>query len=318
MMSAHLFEDGLTDNVNSGTPRNVIVGYILSVIMGCIGAMAGGFVAYIYRVGEIDITTGRVQLEAGGWLPVIGGIVGFASFFSVTWCSSGPGEYHYNWILSTVTPPSASRIKTVGLHSFDIYVTVHRVKNVYNTDPLLGLFGYGSNPYVEVMVGRLVDDQQEFMMHRNTTQRTCIARNNAFEECFHFTVSPTDDTIRFILFDQDVFNDDRVGMCDIDITDEVLSLGFPQKKSYKMRRGEGRRGGRENMDMAEVQGEANRLAGSIVVSFAPGNNFPIGAGHSIRRAAPSAWQHMQTAQQDLSSKAAKSAGAYGTWATATA
>lgn len=315
MKSAAFFQDALTDS-EEATPMRVVGGYVLATIMGALGAMAGGCVGYFYAVGStFKISSGTVILQAGQWPPIIGSLIGFGLLFSLTWCYAGPGEYHYNWMIATVRPPSASRIQTVGLSSFDLYVTVHRVKNVYNTDPLLGLFGYGSNPYVEVSVGRTVHDDEGFKMNRNTTQRTCVARNNSFEEVFHFNVSPTDDTVRFVLLNQDMFADDKVGSCEVNISEEVLNAGFPQRVAYKMSRSHGNNILRVNDGAADVQGDANRLAGSIVVSFAPGANFPIGAGKKVKSKSPSAWRHMQTAQRDLTTRSAKAAGTYGTWAT---
>jgi len=240
----------LADTMEEGTPWWVYAQWILTIVIGLLGAMGGAYAGWTIDDGSV------VVLTAGG---------GFAAASVLACLTVGPFRYYFTLFRAGLPSTDTKRMDLMyngGATSFDVYVTVHRVNNVFNTEGILGFFGNRNNSYVEVKVGRLIGDT--FSIQMNPAKKTCISTANVFEECFHFNVAPTDDTIRFTLFDQDVFSDDLVGSCDLNITNDVMSAGFPQRKSYKMLR-EGA------SDEGAVR--ASAIAGNIVVSFTPAANF---------------------------------------------
>lgn len=240
----------LADTMEEGTPWWVYAQWILTIVFGLLGAMAGAYAGWTIDDGSV------VVLTAGG---------GFAAASAVACLTCGPFRYYLNQFLAAAAPPEKKRMELMyngGHTSFDVYVTVHRVNNVYNTEGILGFFGNRNNSYVEVKVGRLMNET--FSIQMNPPKKTCISTDNVFEECFHFNVAPTDDSIRFTLYDQDVFSDDLVGSCDLNITNEVMCAGFPQRKNFKLLR-----------EGADDEGpvRASAIAGNIIVSFTPASNF---------------------------------------------
>lgn len=240
----------LADSMEEGTPWWVYAQWILTIVIGLLGAMAGAYAGWTMDDGSIVVFTA---------------LGGFAAASVVACLTCGPFRYYFHLFLAAATPPEKKRLDLMyngGHTSFDVYVTVHRVNNVYNTEGILGFFGNRNNSYVEVKVGRLISET--FSIQMNPPKKTCISMDNVFEECFHFNVAPTDDSIRFTLYDQDVFSDDLVGSCDLNITNEVMCGGFPQKKSFKLLR-----------EGADDEGaiRASSIAGNIVVSFTPASNF---------------------------------------------
>lgn len=240
----------LADTMEEGTPWWVNAQWILTIVIGLLGALAGAYAGWTIDDGSVVVFT------AGG---------GFAAASMVAFLTCGPFRYYLHEFMAVAKPPEKKRMELMyhgGHTSFDIYVTVHRVNNVFNTEGILGLFGHRNNSYVEVKVGRLIGDN--FSIQMNPPKRTCVSTDNSFDECFHFNVAPTDDSVRFTLYDQDVFSDDLVGTCDINITNEVMCGGFPQHKSYKLIR-------QGNSDEGAVK--ASAIAGNLVVSFTPSSDF---------------------------------------------
>lgn len=273
------------------TPAHVLVGYLLSFLLGLIGAMVGAYTGWLW--GE-------------GLIPIAAAVAGFTLCFSIAFCLLGPGEFHYTRFSSNMKPPEMERVRTLGLLTFELYVTVHRVKNLFTADIIVGLLGADRNSYVEAKVGRLTDGN--FSVQRNPVKRTCVQASGVFEETFHFTVSPTDDTIRFLLYDQDIFQDGLVGMCDVNITDQVISQCFPQRKAFRLVHS----GGPANVDVDER--DPSELAGTLVASFMPGDDFPAFAAKRAESRRPHAFQRLKSAQTQLLGKL-ESSGQYGTWAT---
>jgi len=288
--------------VSERSYSKVILGYVGASLFGMLGALVGGYGGYVYRTGNFLFG----QSHGAGVVPIITAAVGFAIFFSVGACVLGPGQEVYDKFLAATLPGDMQRYTVMGLSSFDLYVTVHRIKNLFNADPCTGLVGGIGSPYVEVIVGRSVDDDRQLSVQRNPPKRTCISNSNAFEECFHFVVSPTDDAIRFAVYDADLLDNDLVGRCDVNITDDVLAAGFPQKKAFKLARGDA-------LDVNKsMDRDSDHHAGSLVVSFTPGVNFPQSSLPALRKRGEFAIQRMQTATEQLRMHAERTAGQYGT------
>lgn len=274
-------------------PQNVLMGIALAFLLGLIGGMGGGYAGWLY----------------GDGLVVVGSaLVGFAVTFTVVFCTTAPGEFYFGR-LASFKSSDFSRVRTIGLVSFDLYVTVHRVRNLYNSGAFLGLLGQAQHSYLEVKVGRLVEDNKLFSVQKNPVKRTCVSASGSFEECFHFIVSPMDDTIRFTLYNQEIFSDSVVGIVDMDITEEVVSTGFPQKVTLRLAREEA--SGNQVTDFRDP----GQLAGHLIVSFAPGSDFPASAAVALQGRSRLALKRLKESQESLLSQT-QAAGQYGTWATA--
>lgn len=278
-------------------PKVAGLGYVVAFLVGLLGALVGGYCGYVFKTGLLLYE----YTQGAGVFPIITAMGGFVIFFSIGVCVFGPGEHLYGKFVGAA-PSKLGRLQVTGLSSFDLYVTVHRIRNLFSTDCCAG--GVAC-PYVEVLVGRYVDEDRPFLTQRNLPKRTCVARANSFEECFHFVVSPTDDTIRFIVYDQDVLKNKLVGRCDVNIDDDVLAEGFPQKKSFMLARGDALD------DEKSAERDADRHGGSIVVSFAPGADFPDAAAAAVRRRNPFATERLRTVTGRLRDQAEHSAGQYG-------
>eukprot|EP00933_Yihiella_yeosuensis_P017824 TRINITY_DN1481_c2_g1_i1.p1 TRINITY_DN1481_c2_g1~~TRINITY_DN1481_c2_g1_i1.p1 ORF type:complete len:305 (-),score=45.83 TRINITY_DN1481_c2_g1_i1:217-1131(-) len=270
-------------------PSSLSMGYLAAFIGGLFGLGIGGYIGWMLGDGPVVVSTA---------------CAGFALIFGIIFCAAGPYQYHFGNPKSTWKDSDHARANTYGLSEFDLYVTVHRVKNVYNADSFFGLMSAVRMNFVEVRTGRLMEDDQVLNVQRNPPKKTCISEQGVFEECFHFVVSPTDDTIRFVLYGQDTFKDELVGICDINLTDEVLGAGFPQKRSFNMAR-----------PAADPNSkDPGELAGTLIVSFAPGKHLPHGAANAMEKRSGLALQHMRDVQSDLKTQS-QSYGNYGTWAT---
>lgn len=272
-------------------PHRVIIGIALSFVLGLMGAALGGYLGWYFAGSGLKV--------------IIGAFFGFAINFVIAFSVTGPLQYYLNRMLS-YKDSDLERVRTIGLASFDLYVTVHQVKNIHSTGAFMGLLGQVRNHYVEVKVGRVDEQEKLLSVQRNPVKRTCVNQTGAFEECFHFVISPTDDTVRFILYDQEVFKDMVIAQCDVHITDEVISAGFPQRKTLRML----------TPDVGVEAGlkDMNQLAGNLVVSFSHGADFPEAAIEELQQKSRLAYSRMREAQEQLVSKT-EAYGHYGTWAT---
>lgn len=274
------------------TPGYVFVGYLVSFLMGIVGGVVGGYAGWLLKEGVVTVGL------AG---------FGFILFFGVTCALSGPGAYHYGQMSSRLRAPEWDRVRELGHRNFHLYVTVHKVKDLYTA----GAFGMLAPlpTYVEVMVGRLTEGGK-FSVQRNPATATCASATGTFEECFHFVVTPTDDTIRFVLRNRDigaeVFSEPVLGERSLNITEEAVLQGFLQHRAFGLQRqplaGEG----------AGVAKDPSHLAGTLVVSFTPGADceLPVESHGVDRRLAQ---EHLQSTQGLLLSAAGRTG--YGTWAT---
>lgn len=277
------------------TPVYVFIGYLVSLLMGILGSVVGGYAGWMLKEGSavtaITVTTG---------------VCGFLLFFGITFALAGPGVYHYGQMTRGRRSPEFDRATELGHSSFHLYVTVHKVKDLYRA----GAFGVLAPlpTYVEVLVGRLTEGGK-FSVQRKPATATCHSVNGSFEEFFHFVVMPTDDTIKFVVRDRDVtaevFSEPVLGECSINISDEVVRQGFPQRRAFELQRQQlaGERAGTAK--------DLSRVAGTLVVSFAPGEDcqLPVQSNGVDRRLAH---EQLQDAQGLLLSNAGRTG--YGTWA----
>lgn len=276
------------ENDNDPGPTSLMVGYILCVLMGMVGGMVGGFSGWLLRPG---VWYGATPIAAAG--------VGFVLFFAATFAIAGPGQYHYRKLKHKLHLVDKNRFDLLQLQSFDLYVTVHRAKNIRQPDIV------DNDLFVEVEVGRYTDGI--FTRTRNPVKSTCASASGVFEECFHFVVAPTDDTIGFGIVTRDVFVGDAFAKGDVSIMNEVLGQGFPQQKTVGLKKVGG-----NALAGKGIHKDPDHLAGSLVVSFAPGANFPAWALSELEQQHHVAFQHLRNDQARLLSKVQET-GAYGTF-----
>jgi len=182
--------------------------------------------------------------------------------------------------------PEQQRLLTTGVKSWDLYMTVHRVQNVVNSEPALNLFASATTQYlfIEIQVGRVSSRNDYFSVQLNKPMRTCVQQNGTFEENFKATVSPTDNTVRLKLYSQGIVNQTLMGVRDIKITDEVIDQGFPQNKVFNLLQSAA----------DKHQKTTDTFAGSCVISFAPGANVHPGTIASMEQTHGHAFDHMRT------------------------
>lgn len=265
----------------------VILGYAGAFAMGILGCLLGGALGWLFDQGGLDT--------------ILGSFAGFALFFFIGFCLFGPASHMYGRITAFAAPPELARWQMTGFRKFDLYVTIHRANNVINSE-FFNMFGKQNDAFIEVQCGRLVDEDT-FIVGKNTTKRTCVRQDCIFEEVFTFVVHPTDDTLRVILYDQDMVATDKVGMCDLNITDDVLHKGFPQKQGFML--------GQEPGFFHEEKRPFR--CGVIIMSFSPGKNFPSMANHEIANKVPIAREDLRNCQHHLANEIRKDSTSYGTW-----
>jgi len=100
--------------------------------------------------------------------------------------------------------------------------------------------------------------------------------------------------------------DDMVGLCDVNITEDVLGQGFPQKQSLKLLRG----AALDPTSWGSFK-DANHHAGSVVVSFAPGTSFPAAAAAAMKSQNRLAYSRLRSTKEQLKSTSGIT-GSYGT------
>eukprot|EP00403_Amphidinium_massartii_P037615 CAMPEP_0178437840 /NCGR_PEP_ID=MMETSP0689_2-20121128/35230_1 /TAXON_ID=160604 /ORGANISM="Amphidinium massartii, Strain CS-259" /LENGTH=290 /DNA_ID=CAMNT_0020060115 /DNA_START=131 /DNA_END=1000 /DNA_ORIENTATION=+ len=290
-MDTTKYDQRQTDATEQDVPVHVYLGLIVSFVTGMLGGLAGGYLGWVVQDGVFTIATASL---------------GFVVCFCVAAACTGPLSYVKGQVSATMIPPDATRLKTTGFTSWDLYVTVHLVKNLYVSEGMLGwMVGATNDSYVELKVGRFIEPDT-FKLDQ-PVKYTCVSKTHTFEESFHFLVSPTDDHLRITLWDQDMFSDDLVGLCDININEQILLGGFPQHKAFRLVRA------RMNPDDAY---DVDHLAGTIVLSFRPGGAFPQSVYNKLSTQKPLHYKQMKSESESLFNSMNK-AGAYGTWAMST-
>lgn len=276
-------------SMDEGPQWKTLFGYFSAFLIGIFGSLVGG--ACGWAMGQ-------------GTQTLIGAGIGFGVFFCFGFMFFGPMQNLVNHVWYYVQPPEALRVWFTGARSFNLYVTVHSIQNVINMEGIAGFFGKVNDSFIELKVGREVDEGT-FIMSKNPPKRTCVRTDGKFNEVFHFVIQPTDDTLQVTLFDQDVVGESLVGTQLISITEDVLQAGFPQKRGFRLQR---------VASMFSLSKHAH--AGTAILSFQPGDNFPKQALEKVKKEAPVALKTSIESRQVLGTKTEK-AGSYGTWATQT-
>lgn len=284
-------KDKKEDGVQQVSSMRLMAEHVVCVMMGFMGGMVGGFAGWFMRQGTWY-----------GATPIIGAAIGFTTFFCITFFIAGPYEYHRRRLTQKFFVPDMDRFRTLHMESFDLYVTVHRSKNVFFSSAMPELL------LVEVEAGRREDGA--FIAQRNPVKRTCANTSGVFDECFHFVVAPSDDTLRLALYTKGMLGKDLRGTCYLNIMNDILRQGFPQQTSVGVLNIAD-----QEKDTAANFKDPDCLAGSLVVSFAPGATFPSWALRELEERHQIAFQHLRMDQAKLLSTAQEKGGQYGTWVT---
>lgn len=253
-------------------PLGVNIGILASIVAGLFGAAVGGYVGWM-------LDDAIVILVAASF--------GFIILFLITFAVSGPGRYWYDKMMIANKIPDSARYTYTGFSTWDLYVTVHQIRNMMSPDGLFALLGDNNLDYVSLQCGHAQDG--EVMLHQNPVKRTCIGVDHVFEECFHFKVAPGDDTIRFTLLIQDTFNDRSLGVCDVNISDQILAKAFPQHQALTLRSQGGETG----------SVSTDNFVGSLIVSFSAGKRFPKQAASHMASVEQLQVAHNQTVARKL-------------------
>jgi hypothetical protein len=291
-------------------PVNVYVGYGLAFAAAGLFCFLGAYLNFFFNDdGKVDL--GPFKISATIFCAAIGFFGGFLVFWATGFPVVGiksPMLYHLEVFKSKKMPAwGEGRVSVVGFQPFDLYLTVHRVQNMFNDQDIFG-FTSGNNLrlFVEIRVGRKMHGIDDLFITKNTIKRTCINPAGCFEEIFHFNCKPTDDTLRITVKDQDIFQENELGSCDINITKNIINLGFPQKRAFKLNS--------PGSHAARTSSKANASAGTVVVSFAPGQSFSAGAISKIKSKNEFAIGSMTQTQKSLLDKTnSKSYGHFGTF-----
>jgi len=273
-------------------PQNVKIGIGFSFVFAVLGILVGGYVGWMLE---------------GGPAVLWGCGVGFVSFFLIGFLFSGTLDWMSKRAQVNYEPMEWSRYQQTGMQTWDMFITIHRVQNIYNANENILPFSGPDcqNMFAEVLVGRLVRNDTYFSLQQNPPMKTCVQNSGVFEEGFHVNVTPTDNTVRVCLYNQEVLIDKFLGYCDINITDAIIQKGFPQKKTYSL----------QNPDDNEDVRTTNELVGTVVLSFAPGENLRHDTTVELEASNKLAYAHMRTVQEPHKNYAIEHTGAYGTWAT---
>lgn len=249
----------------------VVLAWVATLGLAILGALLGGCVGYLAGAG---ITT------------LVCASAGFGLMFLCGFCTLGPARQIVDKAYADYAPPDHGRLG-LGLNkTFSLHVTVHGLRNTISTEGILSFFGKKNDSFVQIRCGRQVkDDDEVFFPGKNPTKRTCVSHTNTFEETFNIMVAPIDDTILVECYDQDIVGDDLVGTAAINITQDILQGGFPQKRGYKLIRDEGL-----------LFGASKKKTGTVILSFYPGEGFPARTTDKIKTKAPLEWKRLEDAQ----------------------
>jgi hypothetical protein len=250
-----------------------ILAWVATLGLGILGALLGGCVGYLAGAG---LTT------------LIAASIGFGVMFLCGFCVMGPAKAIVDKSYAEYAPPDTGRMN-LGLSNktFSLHVTVHNLRNLISTEGIAGFFGKKNDSFVEIKCGRQLDEDSDFYPGKNPPKRTCVSQSNTFDETFNIMVAPRDNKIVVSVYDQDVVGDDLVGAATIDITQEILNAGFPQKLGFKLVRQEGL-----------VFGTNKKKTGTVILSFFPGDGFPQRSKDKIKETKPLEWKRLEEAQSD--------------------
>lgn len=283
-------------------PFRIKIRYYSAFAWSILGILIGGYVGYLVQTLE---GLGGYKGNTSSYTVFLGCFVGWVFALIVAFYFHGIFEYWSNRAAVTFKPMEWQRFQATGVQSWDLYLTLHRVQNVFNAEQM-NLFSSSSVQfmYLDVEVGRLVRNDY-FSVQLNKPMRTCVQQSGVFEENFRANISPTDNTIRITLYSQGVVRDTVLGICDISITDQVVNAGFPQKKVFNL------------LHNATEQTVSNtdQLAGSCIVSFAPGENMSEGAVNTLEAANKLQFEHMRSQLSASKGDLVNQSGTYGAWAT---
>eukprot|EP00929_Paragymnodinium_shiwhaense_P028975 TRINITY_DN16708_c0_g1_i1.p2 TRINITY_DN16708_c0_g1~~TRINITY_DN16708_c0_g1_i1.p2 ORF type:complete len:312 (+),score=71.12 TRINITY_DN16708_c0_g1_i1:204-1139(+) len=277
---------------NQALAWKVKVKIFFTFFWSLLGILIGGYGGWLYSTGPPVLVGCAV-----GWL---------VALVAAAW---GTGLIQH-WIDRTafrLHPPEVQRVLTTGMQTWELFITIHRVQDAFNGEQFnLFTSAHQQWMFVQVEVGRVVRNDY-FSVAINKPMRTCAQQSGTYEETFKAMISPTDNTIRLTLFVQGVTGDKVLGICDINITDQVLNAAFPQKRVYNL------------LHRAKDDSITNtdQFGGGCVVSFTPGSDMSEGAVAALEKKNTIAFAHMRSLYDPRNDPTMQASGAYGAWATST-
>jgi len=158
---------------------------------------------------------------------IVGGFVGLLFSLALGCCLTGfwrdmiPDDAKSYGVGSVLPHSVAAQMGTHG--SFDLIVTVHECHNV---------------DVVQRMPWRQPDIFIELECGHNPIKRTCVRKDQKFNEQFKVQIKAADDTLLIRLKDQDIFGATNVGYCCINVQQDILNQGFPWQKRFNVLAGE--------------------------------------------------------------------------------
>lgn len=178
--------------------------YFVIFIFGALGCVIFGIVGSMAWPGAgaiIGAITGLLIFAIIGCF-VSRLLPGYNDVFS-------PERMHKGWHAGDILPHSAAKYMTDGkAHgAFTLDVTVRMAHQV----TIGGMMAVvRSAPYVEVHCGS------------NPVKRTCVDPNMQWNETFRLKISPHDEMIKLILFNQDLFGEKVLGQVTMELEHDVM------------------------------------------------------------------------------------------------
>lgn len=160
---------------------------------------------------------------------IVGGFCGFILFallgccVTCLWKDLIPEEVHQSGV-SNYLIPGKLREAFGGHANFDLIVTVHKVDHLDRSTQIMSSLNVFSSTdaFVTIDCGN------------NPKKSTCVNSYYDFNEQFKIHVTGADICLNVKLMEQDVFGSKVVGQFQVNIDDDIIKVGFPQKKEYPL------------------------------------------------------------------------------------
>jgi len=160
---------------------------------------------------------------------IVGGFSGFFCFLifgscvTCFWKQLVPESLHQGGFTALLVPSRVQEL--IGGHGdFNLILTVHQVSKLdWTTQKIQKLNVFSSvDAYILIECGK------------NPRKSTCVNSNYEYNEQFKLKVSAADVALHIKLMEQDVFGSKKVAQITVNINDDVIAQGFPQKHEFPL------------------------------------------------------------------------------------